>query len=294
MEHSIRNTAMYVAGIVFLGLAWAKNKLRGYTTPNKVDRSDTEGRIEYVYDTVASWRRYFPSGFDVRDKDVLELCPGSSLGTGAILLGYGAKSYRAVDVFELAGTESGAYFSALLDRFPEDEKDRASIIRAKQLTGNLDSDSFSYRVGRNFDIPELAGHKKYDLILSCAAFEHYDDIEETIANMSKVARSGCIAEHIVDYQTHSRWIREADPNNIYRYSEGLYRLFSFPGQPNRRRPVDYVRAFEANGWKNVRVINARAIAPEHLARSVAGMASPFDRPEMQMDMLSGVVIAEWP
>ncbi|WP_163628673.1 hypothetical protein, partial [Morganella morganii] len=68
---------------------------------------------------------------------------------------------------------------------------------------------------------------------------------------------------------------------IYRYSEGLYRLFSFPGQPNRRRPLDYVRAFEANGWKNVRVINARAIPQEHLARSVSGMAPTFDRPDMQ-------------
>lgn len=294
MGHSIRNAAMYVIGVVFLALAWAKNKLQGYTTPNKVDRSDTDGRIDYVYDTVASWKRYLPSGFDLKGKDVLELCPGSSLGTGAILLGYGAKSYRAVDVFELAGAEPAAYFAKLLDRFPEREAYAPSIDRAKQLTGGPDSDLFSYRVGRDFDIPRLADNRKFDLILSCAAFEHYDDIEATIANISRVARSGCVAEHIVDYQTHSRWIREQDPNNIYRYPEGLYRLFSFPGQPNRRRPLDYVRAFEANGWKNVRVINARAIAPEHLARSISGMAPPFNRADMQMDMLSGVVIAEWP
>lgn len=292
MNYAVRNFVIRTIGIVFLVLAWAKNRLRGYSTPNLVQAEDVGGKVEYAVHTARAWRRYLPATVEIRGREVLELCPGSSLGTGVALLGMGASSYRAVDVFRLASTEDAALFDKVLNLLAQDHA-TADIERARSLVRSPDG-RFDYRVDRSFDIPALVDGRKFDLIVSCAAFEHYDDIDATIANISKVARTGCVATHIVDYQTHSRWVRERDPNNIYRYSEGLYRLFSFPGQPNRRRPLDYVRAFEANGWKNVRVVKAQTIAQADLARLTSGMASPFDRAEMQMDILAGVVIAEYP
>lgn len=292
MNYAVRNFVISAIGIVFLVLAWAKSRLHGYSTPNLVRSEDVDGKVGYAVHTAGAWRRYLPATVEIRGRDVLELCPGSSLGTGAALLGMGAESYRAVDVFRLASTEDVVLFDKVLDLLAQDQA-AADIERARSLVRSTD-DHFGYRVDRSFDIPALVAGRKFDLIVSCAAFEHYDDIDATIANISKVARTGCVAAHIVDYQTHSRWVREHDPNNIYRYSEGLYRLFSFPGQPNRRRPLDYVRAFEANGWKNVRVVKAQTVAPADLARLTSGMAPPFNRPEMQMDVLAGVVIAEYP
>lgn len=292
MNYAVRNVSISAIGMVFLVLAWVKNRLHGYSTPNLVASEDVDGKVEYAVHTAGAWRRYLPSTIQIKGRDVLELCPGSSLGTGVALLGMGAGSYRAVDVFRLASTDDGTLFDKVLDLLAQDHE-AADIERARSLVRWPDG-HFDYRVDRSFDIPALVDGRKFDLIVSCAAFEHYDDIDATIANISKVARPGCVAAHIVDYQTHSRWVREHDPNNIYRYSESLYRLFSFPGQPNRRRPLDYVRAFQANGWKNVRVIKAQTVPLADLARLTSGMASPFDRPEMQMDVLAGVVIAEYP
>ncbi len=289
MQDVLRNTAMQTLGLGVLTLVWAKHRLRGYTKPNTVADENWDGRHAYVQDVVESWSRFLPPGVAYKDRDVLELGPGSSLGTGALLLAHGARSYLAVDAFRLAGDEPASFFADTIDRFPHPLAPEA-VSRATALTGHS-SPLFDYRVEPDFDIAKAASGRKFDLIVSCAAFEHFDDIERTIADLSSVARRGCISLHIVDFQTHSRWIRERDPNNIYRFPAWLYRLLSFPGQPNRKRPVDYRRAFEANGWGDVRVLPAKSIADALVAPSVSGLAQPFDRPAMDMTMLNGVVIA---
>ncbi len=134
---------------------------------------------------------------------------------------------------------------------------------------------FGYTVGRDFDIPRLTGGRRFDLIVSCAAFEHYDDVADTIRGLSRVAKSGCRTLHIIDFQTHSRWIREKDPNNIYRYREGFYRLFRFPGQPNRQRPETFVTLFSEAGWQDVSFTPARRVAPALREASLTALAPPF-------------------
>ncbi|MDI6029253.1 methyltransferase domain-containing protein [Corticibacterium sp. UT-5YL-CI-8] len=205
------------------------------------------------------------------------------------MLAHGAKSYLAVDAFRLTGSEPASFFAETIDRFPHPLQ-AADIARAKTLTANP-SDAFDYQVAEHFDVPALAGDREFDLIVSCAAFEHFDDIDRTIADISKVARSGCVSLHIVDFQTHSRWVRDRDPNNIYRFPKWLYRMLSFPGQPNRKRPADYKRAFKANGWTKVEVVPAVSIKPDLLPASLSGLASPFNGGDMDMSMLNGVVIA---
>lgn len=292
--HRLRNSAMYALGLGFMSLALAKHRLRGYATPNTLSRSDIEGRIAYVLDTFESWRRFLPPGFEVRGKDVLELCPGLSRGGGALFLALGARSYHAIDAFSLAADEEPAFFSELLDRLPAGAARQEDLERARAITAERTPEAFGYEVARDFDIPRMSAGRKFDLIVSCAAFEHYDDVAKTIADTTEVARSGCVSAHIVDFQTHSRWIRERDPNNIYRYSEALYRAFAFSGQPNRKRPADYVRAFEANGWTDVQVVCARAVPPDLVGPSTSGLAAPFDGPDMDMTVLDGVVLARRP
>jgi hypothetical protein len=58
------------------------------------------------------------------------------------------------------------------------------------------------------------------------------------------ARCGGHEARRQDRQTHSRWIREKDPNNIYRYARWFYRLFYSSGQLNRVRLAEYARFFE--------------------------------------------------
>lgn len=291
MSAALRNIEMTVLGLGFLGLAWAKNKLNGYSTPNGVAKADEEGQIAYLLDIFASLRQFMPPGFDLRGRDVLELSPGASRGNGVLFLALGARSYHAIDVFHLADEEDSGFYARLLERFPEGcAADRA---RALSLASGPGSREFGYAVGRDFDIPRLAEGRTFDLIVSCAAFEHYDDPASAIAAMTQVARPGCEAVHIIDLQTHSRWIREHDPNNIYRYPEALYRLFAFPGQPNRQRPADYIRDFESQGWSDVRFVPSRTVDPALREASLRGLAAPFaDRADMAV--LDGALTARSP
>ena len=79
------------------------------------------------------------------------------------------------------------------------------------------------------------------------------DVDSTVSQLAKVVRPGGKIVAVIDLQTHSRWIREKDPNNIYRYPRWLYRLFYFPGQPNRVRPAQYRACFERHGWRDVAI-----------------------------------------
>jgi ubiquinone/menaquinone biosynthesis C-methylase UbiE len=273
MMHSLRNLGMTALGLGFLGLAWSKDRLRGYATPNTVAKSDVEGQIAYLFDIFDSLRRFMPPEFDLRGRDVLELSPGASRGNGVLFLAMGARSYHAIDVFDLAANENPAIYGLLLDRFTEGtEADRE---RARAIASCPGAREFGYAVGRDFDIPRLAEGRTFDLIVSCAAFEHYDSISDAVASLTRVARPGCETIHIIDLQTHSRWIREHDPNNIYRYPEAIYRMFRFPGQPNRQRPADYVRAFTSQGWSDVDFVPSRTIDPALRKASLRGLAAPF-------------------
>lgn len=292
MPVALRNLLFKIIGAFILFAVWAKHRLTGYRKPNTVSEDDRNARIGYVHDVVHSWLRFMPRDVSVTGRSVLELGPGSSLATGSLLLAHGAASYTAVDAFRLAGDETVDFRRDAVRRF--DGALLEEDVRAAEAAMTGTSGAFRYHVDPGFDIPVLCGDQTFDLILSCAAFEHFDTIETTINGLTKVARSGCVSLHIVDLQTHTNAIRERDPNNIYRFSPWFYSLLAFPGQPNRKRPIDYVRAFEKNGWTDIQVIAAKSIPPEKRDLLTAGLGSPFDRPEMEMHILDLVIISRYP
>ncbi len=278
-------------GLILIGV-WAKHRLMGYRKPNTVSADDRNARLAYVHDVVQSWLRFLPADVSVRGRSVLELGPGSSLATGALLLAHGARTYTAVDAFGLATDETAEFRRDAIAGFNGELQQEDINTAHAALHGS--SLNFQYHVDAGFDIPAMCLGQTFDLILSCAAFEHFDAIETTIEGLTKVARSGCVSLHIVDLQTHTNAIRERDPNNIYRFSDWFYSLLAFPGQPNRKRPIDYVRAFVRNGWVDVQVIAAKSIPVDQRDKLMPGLAHPFGRPEMDMQMLDAVIISRYP
>ena len=53
-----------------------------------------------------------------------------------------------------------------------------------------------------------------DFVFSQAAFEHFENIYQTFEQISVITKPGAIMIAVVDLKTHSRWIRDRDPNNI--------------------------------------------------------------------------------
>ena len=108
-------------------------------------------------------------------------------------------------------------------------------------------------MSKDFNIVSAFGESTIDMVFSQAAFEHFDDIESTILQLNKVCKSGATFVAEINLKTHSRWIRDKDPNNIYRYPEWLYNMFRFRGIPNRVRPFQYREVLESYGWTDITI-----------------------------------------
>lgn len=288
-----RDTGMYLAGLAFLGLAKAKHVLQGYSSPKTFSLAETERCIDYDLSVVDGWLAYLAAytgaSGSLSGKTVLELGPGSDLGVGVYLLAKGAAAYNACDVNDLIHRAPPAFYSALLDRIAglDGAVDRDFLLA--QVEGARVGGAKLRAVIRNdFDLVAAFGAGSIDLVFSQAAFEHFDDVSRTIEQLSTVCKKGAIIVAEIDLKTHSRWIRDKDPNNIYRYPDLIYRAFHFRGSPNRLRPYQYRRHFERHGWTNVSITS---IEHRTEAQSTTGMSRPFRDPINQLDVLSIVLCA---
>jgi SAM-dependent methyltransferase len=271
----LTNLFYWTAGLGFLALAKIKHRLQGYT-PKPFGLEDMDRCIKYDAAIVSKWlhylQEYSPSS-SVGGKHILELGPGSDLGCGVLLATKGA-SYHACDVNSLATSVPQEFYT--------------KILASAKVTMPMEQamEQVQYVVRDDFDFVAAFGESFMDFVFSNAAFEHFDDIEKTVARMSKVCKDGAILVAEIDMQTHSRWIREKDPNNIYRFSDFIYNLFYFRGQPNRKRPFEYKEALERNGWSDVRIyVKSRTTKK-------AGLAARFSDEKNEMENIVIVLCAK--
>lgn len=297
LDRSVKNIACFAAGLGVLTLTSLRHRLEGYRSPTAFEPSDFDLAAEHVRVIVGDYvnyaTRYRPS-MSFEGLDVLELGPGATLGTCVLLAGLGAQSYLAVDAFPLARSMPHVFYERLLATGLPAGIDATRVAAAISAMAAGRDAPIGYAVDPDFDIARAAGDRRFDVIVSNAAFEHFDNIESTIAAVSGLARPGALFIALIDFQTHSRFIREHDPNNIYRIPESLYKALHFDGQPNRCRPRDYVDALRRNGWVNPRVESVDVTDASYAAWSRDGLVEPFRDPAAQMEILTGVVMAERP
>ena len=293
----LRNLFYYFVGILFLFLAKAKNIIQGYSTPKPFDMTDTDRCIDYDFRVVDEWLQKFDeytSGTgSLIDKNVLELGPGTDLGVGLYLLSKGCSRYNACDVNDLMKSTDTAFYKRLFERLDMlDEKiDTDSLSEDLTAIQAGQPSRLNFVVRDDFDIVAAFGESSIDLVFSQAAFEHFDNIPQTVSQLGSACKPGAVIVALIDLQTHSRWIRDQDPNNIYRYSRFVYNLFSFRGVPNRVRPYEYKQAFENAGWTNVSIIPMKNVGqPQNEIYS--GLNKEFSDSENQMDYLSIMLCAK--
>ncbi|HEX3047124.1 MAG TPA: hypothetical protein VHY08_20390, partial [Bacillota bacterium] len=95
----------------------------------------------------------------------------------------------------------------------------------------------------------------------------------------------------VDLKTHTSWIRDLDPLNIYRYSDFIYNLFKFRGSPNRLRPFEYEEILKKNGWTDIQIIPSNKLEKEYMLKVKDNLNRRFREPINQMDYLSIILCA---
>jgi SAM-dependent methyltransferase len=292
---SARDAFFFTAGLGFLALAKGRHTLQGYTSPKPFDVSDVDRCIGYDKRVVDEWlaelARYGGRPDLLAGKNVLELGPGSDLGVGLLLLARGAARYNACDVNNLVARTPREFYDALFARLETSGDAHGSngsslgTLRAeldRQQAGK--PDRLNYVVRPDFDLVAAGGPGTIDQVFSQAAFEHFDDIDAVVGQLTRVCKPGARIVAEIDLKTHSRWIRDHDPNNIYRYPDSVYNLFHFRGIPNRVRPHQYSEAFARHGWQN---IQANALATVGASGSGPAAWSRRFRPEVnRMDCLS--------
>ncbi len=291
----LQDIFFHVAGIAFLTSAKTKSIFRGYSSPKPFGMSDIEKCIRYDINVVENWlfhlRKYTNEADFLVGKDVLELGPGSDLGVGLYLLAQGCSQYNACDVNDLMASTPDDFYEQFLAKIKSTNSQAKIDFLRTQLqevkVGNLSK--FNYVLRDDFNIVAAFGKATIDLVFSQAAFEHFDDINTTFSQLSTVCRSGAVLISQVDLQTHSRWIRRQDPNNIYRYPSWFYNMFWFRGSPNRIRPYQYQEILERHGWTDVSIVAVETTKDYNQAYS--GMNNAFADNKNQMEYLSIMLCA---
>jgi hypothetical protein len=281
----------HAVGLVLLFLAQLKHTIEGYKTPKPIRMND-EQCIKYDIDIADGWlsalEKYAGAGC-LTAADLLELGPGSDLGTGLYLISKGAQTYCAIDAFGLATSAPRKLYEKLISQISKSKEGSEGVGLRETLAGAIwgPTKRIDYIVSPRFDICTSLRGRCFDIIFSNAAFEHFESVEQTIVDISSIARKGATLVCGVDLMTHSRWIRQRDPNNIYRYPDWVYRMFRFKGVPNRVRPHQYKVLLEKNGWTNVTItpdLRLYNFNTRYLARR-------FRDPINQMDFLTITICA---
>jgi SAM-dependent methyltransferase len=278
-------------------LARAKYALRGYTQ-SSYSHEDLEKRAEYDFSVVDNWTKQLQeytgnhTSEVLKNRKILELGPGYDLGVGLYLLARSAAEYNAVDAYNLVESTPEEFYSVFFSRLKTkmniDTTDLSEELN-RLISGN--PNRLIYICREDFDVAGAMGARKVDTVFSQAAFEHFDNVEESIRVMSSVCDPGAIFVAVVDLQTHSRWIRQKDPNNIYRYPDWLYGLFRFRGAPNRVRPYQYKNALERYGWKNVTILSDQSLEETKHAATKDYLHKRFTDDKNQMHLLSAWICA---
>lgn len=288
------NFFYHFVGGIFIFLNYFRHNTFGYRTPRTFSSNDIDRAIDYDFKVVHGWLKSlskYTQG-SVRDKVIFELGPGPDLGIGLILLAMGAKKYIAMDVHPLLEQTSPIFYSRLLDtikiEFPESDINSLQQELSKCLS---DKDArLQYVVDPTFSLLNI--QENVDIVFSQAAFEHFDDVPRVISELDKILNKGGYLIAEIDLKTHTGWIRDRDPLNIYRYSDWYWNLLKFKGSPNRRRSCEYVDMIKKNGWQDVKITPLKTLDIEYVKNVKARLSKKFRNLDSEeLSFLSVILMA---
>lgn len=293
------NAFYRAAGALFLVALKARHYMRGYRRPRPFSIKDFDRAIAYDMNVVRNWMNAFHNytglASFVQGKSVLELGPGADQGVGLIMLMLGARRYNAIDVNNLVQYVPDGFYEALFHRLETASFERVRGVEELReqldLTLKGNNDGLNYVWSKKFAISDSFSPGSIDVVFSQAAFEHFEAPERVIAELTAVAKSGAVFVAEIDLKTHSRWLCDADPLNIYRYSDKFYDLFKFPGSPNRVRPAEYREMLEGNGWHRVEIAPLAVLEDTYLSSVGSKLHERYRRDDSRMSYLSIMVCA---
>jgi len=284
-------------GLIFLILNDLKHKRAGYSRPRPISSKKIIENQSYDFQVISTLEnnlKNYTNNFSLKSKNILEVGPGPDLGTGILFLLKGANSYTAIDKSNLL-TAPKEFYNQLISNFEINSNNNRGLLeiieKLKTSSQKIDYPNFKYL---NISICNASAglENKFDLIFSQAVLEHINDIKKAFQEMHKLLQDGGVIYHEIDFQTHTRFLREKDPLNILRYKETQYQKYKFDGSPNRLRLSDYIKILKEQGFKDIRVLIKNQLKPEE-AEAVKAYLTPHFRDYETSDLqtLTAVIIA---
>ncbi|QQS15827.1 MAG: methyltransferase domain-containing protein [Candidatus Moraniibacteriota bacterium] len=182
----------------------------------------------------------------VRDKIILELGPGGSVGFGLLALKSGAKRYYAIENGDHTKIDSKIFkaYKKLLNN-------NVHLI-SEFFTKNFHFNRKKICFIENDQIsPYNISDNSIDIIYSCAVLEHVHNLDFCFSEMTRVLKNGGIMNHQVDLRDHifsqrSIW--------FLKISDRIFNaLFSKTGEyVNRKRFSYYIDLIRKN---NLQIVN---------------------------------------
>ena len=291
------NTFNYFFGLGLMVANKIRHEIQGYKSARGVADSKVNLVTQHNFNIVRRYIDYLEEyqigASNMEGKNILELGPGADLGVGLITLAEGAKNYYSFDIHNLIKSTPQFIYDNLFDFMESLDYSKIELERLKtQLQKSQDGEMehLRFQCQKNFNVSFFDG-KKIDLVVSNAAFQQFDNPVKTIQQMNNVVSSGGFFISLIDLGTHTRFIKERDPLNLYRYAESIYNSLKFSGSPNRVRPLEYKKALEENGWTDVEIFPRVKLEKDYLAKVDTTLNSKFRNLENQMDCLTVVICA---
>jgi len=199
------------------------------------------GRIDA---TIAGYEKYGGlSPAVVRDKHVLEIGPGETIGVALWFSGAGAAHVTTVDKFVpyLKSEFHRALYRSLLSQ--SDDSARRNIADAIDLTDlRLNPRRISYEYESIEHAAAELAPESVDVIVSNAVLEEIYDLDTTFAALDRVLKPGGRQVHVIDLRDYGMFSKFGfHPLEFLTVSDHIYPyMVGSSGQPNRRL-IDYYR-----------------------------------------------------
>lgn len=313
----MKHIFLFFIGLLFLALNKLRHTAQGYTDPRGFPASEIDRAIAYDKHVLSQWLTHlkkYTGNDSLEGKTILELGPGADLGIAVMAIVQGAQSYYALDKHPLALSAPQEFYEELRISSPPARGGVASP-RAKGVgvpahlsildegksvpsSGRRDGSTeisanspIHYLHNPDFD-PKDIPDNTIDIIFSQAAFEHFDDVEKLFKQLSPKIKPGAVLIAEVDLKTHTRFIRDRDPLNIYRYSDTLYNTLKFSGSPNRLRPVEYKKILANEGWEHIQIIPLKILPESALQETLPSLNRRFQNKKNEMNILEFLLCAK--
>lgn len=274
---NVNKMLFYLFGLLVLILNKIRYGIFGYKKTRTFSVSDIEQAVAYDVSVVNNLKDYLDLfHIKLNGLNVLELGVGADLGVGLLILAEGAQNYYGFDNNNLAKQAPAQFYDLILDKILSEYGKESSENLRRELFSFLNNhlSKLHYEYDPLFN-PLIYKNNNINLIFSQATFEHFTDPATTIGQLSEIAKSGTVMINVIDFQTHTRFLRDRDPLNIYRYSESLYQALRFDGIPNRFTLNYYEEILKKFGWKEIRILPLKVLDDNYIWQVRPFLAKKF-------------------